>query len=555
MSRTASTLRFGTIALGVVLGMATTAVAASEAVRLERWRLKAQDYEKRGVWVEACRCYDEVLRKDRLNLAAREGYLRCCRRWQLAARHADPLHRQLLARLTLPQALDAYEQILATVALAYPDRARTTHAGLFHQGVHELRLALDDTGFRQEYLAGVKPTAVQAFKERLAGWPTRRVATRAEARDQAQLLIRAAARDGVALRPMAACAFTLELAAGACAALDEYSGFLSPGHLALLQAASRGKLVSVGAELGVIDDRVQVVRIHGKSPAQEGGLLRGDRITRIGGVAVDDLSAEAVAERLRGEPGSLVEVEYVRPGEVGPRRTVKLLRRAVPAASVEARLMALDDGSPVGYLAIGQFQESTLIEVQEALATLMGMGGEPIKGLLLDLRGNPGGLFKSAVAVAELFIADGVVVIGQSLLKEYNRPFRAEGGGPIQLPTVVLIDAETASAAEVLAAALKDVRTPRFPTRLIGQTTYGKGSIQCIIPMDKPPLDNLAGVRLTVARLLSPSQQPITGRGIAPHVPSDREGEALLLEARKHLLDLISPGMAPRPMDMPGGES
>ncbi|MFO0929988.1 MAG: S41 family peptidase [Gemmataceae bacterium] len=300
---------------------------------------------------------------------------------------------------------------------------------------------------------------------------------------------------------------------------------------------------------------MQVVRVHGKSPAQEGGLLRGDRLTRINGQAVDDLSAEATAERLRGEPGTLVEVEFVRPGEVGPRRTVKLLRRAVAMTSVETRMLALDDGSPVGYLAIQQFQESTLVEVQDALATLMGMGGEPIKGLILDLRGNPGGLFKSAVAVAELFIADGVVVIGQSPLREYNRPFRAEGGMPVPLPTVVLIDAETASAAEVLAGALKDVRTPRFPTRLLGQTTYGKGSIQCIIPMDKPPFDNLAGVRLTVARLLSPTNQPITGRGITPHVPSDREGEALLLEARKHLLDLIAPGMAPRPMDMPGGAS
>ncbi|MFO0929987.1 MAG: hypothetical protein U0736_23680 [Gemmataceae bacterium] len=216
------------VAVAVLLGLAAPPVPASETARLERWRLKAQDYERRGAWVEACRCYDEVLRKDRLNPSAREGYLRCCRRWQLAARHLDPLHRQLLARLTLPQALDAYEQILTTVASGHPDRARTTYAVLFQQGLNELRMALDDPAFRQQHLAGVKPAAVQALKDRLAGWPARRVASRAEAREQAQMLIRSAARDGVAVRPVTACAFALELAAGACAALDEYSGFPPP---------------------------------------------------------------------------------------------------------------------------------------------------------------------------------------------------------------------------------------------------------------------------------------------------------------------------------------
>lgn len=532
----------------VVIG---PSVAASEGARQDRWRLKALEYEKRGAWLDACRCYEEMLRKDRHSSAAREGYARCYRRCQLVGRHADPLHRHLLARLNLPQALDAYEQVLATVTAAHPDRSRTTCAALFQQGLLELRLALEDPQFRQLYLAGVKPAAIQAYRDRLAAWPARRTLSRGEARDQAMLAIRSAPRDGLPLRPLAACAFALELAAGACAALDEYSAFLTPGQFA--QAAVRGRVAGVGLDLGVVEDRLQVVRVHGKGSAHEAGLTRGDRITRIAGIAVEDSPAEAAADRLRGEAGTPVDVEFVRPSEGGPRRSVRLVRRAVVAPSVEARLLALDDGSPVGYLNIQQFQDSTLAEVQEALASMVGMG-DPVKGLILDLRGNPGGLFKSAVAVAELFVSDGILAIGQSPLREYNRPFRAETGGPVQLPLVVLIDGETASAAEVLAAALKEARSGRFPTRLIGQTSYGKGTIQCVIPIDKPPLDSLAGVRLTVARLLSPTSQPISGRGITPHIVSDRDGDLLLLEARKHLLELISPVMS-RPMEMVGGAS
>src|SRR5262249_26971572 len=131
----------------------------------------------------------------------------------------------------------------------------------------------------------------------------------------------------------------------------------------------------------------------------------------------------------------------------------------------------------VGYIRILHFQDSTLMEVQEALGEM----DATIKGLILDLRGNPGGLFNSALAVAEAFLTDGIIVIGQSPAREFNVPFKAEPRGmTFQRPVVVLIDGDTASAAEVLAGALKEVRAGRFPTRLIGQTTYGKGSVQCV---------------------------------------------------------------------------
>ena len=152
--------------------------------------------------------------------------------------------------------------------------------------------------------------------------------------------------------------------------------------------------------------------------------------------------------------------------------------------------------------------------MREAIASLTAAS---VKGFILDLRGNPGGLFKAAVSVAELFLTDGVIVIGQSPFTEYNRSFKVETSGPVQaqLPLVVLIDAETASAAEVLAGALKECRPGRVPTMVMGQTSYGKGSIQCVIPMEKTAFLRNPGIRLTVAKLFSPSNQPYTGRGVS----------------------------------------
>lgn len=528
----------------ILLTWANASLAFSEAPSLEKRRQQAVEFEKRGAWLEACRAYDDVLRRDREHTFAREGYQRCLRRLHQQLRHGDSAYRQMLSRLTTHDALEVYEQVLLHVQNSYPESARSTPTQLFHQGLHELRLALDDERFRKHYLAGVKPAVLKELKDRLAAWPFKRLQSRTEVREQVAAVVRGLPREihGVLI---------LEFAAGACNGLDEHSWFLSPGNLALLEATLRGKLVGVGLDIGLDeDDRLTVTRVHQKSPAEQAGLLAGDRLVRVGGGEVDDLPVEAVAERLRGNAGSFVEVEILRNNDPS-KRMVKMIRRAVPIPSVEYDLLRLDDGTPMGvsagYVKILHFHESTAQDVKEALAALASMG-EPIKGLILDLRGNPGGVFKSAVAVAELFVSSGVIVIGQSPLKEYNRSFRAETSGPVQLPLVVLIDGETASSAEVLAGALRDGRPAA--TKLLGQTTYGKGTVQRLIAVDRAPLDRLAGIQLTVARLFSPTNQPYNGRGVAPHEVSPLKGDDLIHEARKQLMELLKLPTSPRLISM-----
>jgi carboxyl-terminal processing protease len=519
--------------------------ASAEMLPMVKWREKALELEKRGAWLEACRCYDEILRKDRDNVAVREAYQRCLRRLHLTARHEDVVYRQTLQKLTPTQALDAYEQVLALLSVAYPDRAKTNLGLLFYQGVQELRLALDDPTFRKHYLPGVKAEVLKAFQTRLAELPVRKITTRTEAREQARAVIRSAPRDRLALRPFLFSAFALEFAAGACNALDEYSSFLTPGNLALVQSAERGKLVGIGVELGVVSEKLQITRVYSKGPASDAGLMKGDRIIRIGGKPVAELPADAAADRLLGEAGSFVDLEVESASMMLRKRTLRLVRRPVMVPSAEYHPL-FPPGAMIqaGCLRINYFSETTIETVREALAEAI----THKSGLVIDLRGNPGGLFTAAVSIAELLVPDGVLVISQSPFKDFNRTFKVETPNPYQIPVVVLIDSETASAAEVLAGALKESRAGKVPTIVMGQASYGKGSIQCVIPMEDSPLDKPTAIRLTVAKLFSPSNQPYTGRGVSPHEPTELVGDALLEEARKELLKLLM--VLPKPMNM-----
>src|SRR5262249_23647015 len=157
------------------------------------------------------------------------------------------------------QALDLYEQVLGVVSAGYPDRGRATLGALFELGVQELRFALEEDLFRRLYLPGARPAAVNAFKAKLAAWPARKFVNRAEARDPVLVGVRAAQREGLALRPAAVAALALEFAAGACNGLDEHSSLLVPGSFA--GAALRSKRVGVGLELAGADEKLHVARV------------------------------------------------------------------------------------------------------------------------------------------------------------------------------------------------------------------------------------------------------------------------------------------------------
>jgi carboxyl-terminal processing protease len=520
-------------------------VFPSPAARADDFKDKAVAAANRHDWLEACRWYDKELRKDRNQPDVRDAYQRCLRRLYLVRRSQDHVYREAVAKLNLPQALDVYEQVLAAIGSAYVEPSRADVNSLFQQGVQELRYDFDEEVFVQEYLAGAKPAALARFRDALRDWQTHKVTTTKDARQEVVALIQAARAAQLEFKPSLQTAIALEFSAGACNALDEYTLFLAPGYYNDVQASSlQGKFVGVGIDLGpTADGQIEVVRVYPKSPAAAAGLLCGDRILAVN--REENLTPEQAADRLRGEAGSIVEIRFQRNGAAD---SVKLARQPVFLPSVSDPLVLNVQTSmgtiSVGYVQINHFQDSTVQDVKEALARLQTDG---VQALILDLRGNPGGSFKAGLQTAELFLNEGVIVYSQSPLADFNRPFKVEAHNPVTLPVVVLVDRDTASAAEVVAGALKEHRPGN--TLVVGQTTFGKGSIQGVIPLDKKPLENLpGGVRITIAKLSSPGGHPYTDRGITPDILVDQEGDAVMsagLEAVVQLLKngAMNPGM------------
>jgi carboxyl-terminal processing protease len=224
-------------------------------------------------------------------------------------------------------------------------------------------------------------------------------------------------------------------------------------------------------------------------------------ILSIDGQAVDPAAPAALVPKLQGEAGSTVELEVSsKPG--GMKRKVKIERQYVAVPSVDS-YPVLRDG--VGYIRIVSFQKTTPQDLRSALLQLRSQP-EGLKALVLDLRGNLGGSFEAALQVAEQFLSDGVIAYTQ--LRTQEKAQRASNPDALKVPLVVLVDGETASAAEVVAGALKDNNR----AELVGQTTYGKGSIQCLVKLDSLK----AGMQVTVARFSSPDRVPYDGHGVTP---------------------------------------
>jgi carboxyl-terminal processing protease len=465
----------------------------------EQWRSEALILEREGKWLQACLLYEKLLKDDRTLAEARDGYQRCLRHLQLVRRHRDPSFAKLLSRKPA-EALDVYEEVLGELQKKYIDKSKTGLTQLFRQGVEELRFALEDDVFQAEQLAGTSLEALKHFSARLESWRLREIASLREARDQVLEIASEAKNSPLRLNPTAV---VLEFVCGACNALDEYTSYLTPSWLRDVQLALKGNGVGVGLELEAADQKLLVAQVTPNSSAAALGLKPRDRITRIAGKPVDELPADIANARLQGEVGTTVDVEIVPAGDLMPR-VVKLVRQPTNAPSVvDVKLSA--DG--IGYLRIVGFQESTAHEIKETVLQFQMVG---LKALILDLRGNGGGAFKSAVLVAELFIGDGVIVRTRSRLSEHNKVYQANNPGAWPFPLVVLIDGDTASASEVLAGALKE----RRGATLVGQTTFGKGLIQAVVPLESLP----AGIRITVARFYSPSNVPYQGLGVSPHL-------------------------------------
>jgi carboxyl-terminal processing protease len=475
-------------------------------------RRQAQKKEESGQWLKASELYERILSREHHVADIKERYQDCLRRAQQARRHHDMSYRQQILRLTLQESLQLYCEVLAKLQASYVERDKTDLTLLFQQGLEELRRALSDESFRRLYLPGAGQESIREFQTRLqsakAGLAMRRMAEiESGARDLAS-----AGQKALGLKPTVV---VMELMAGACSGLDEYTYYLTPAQLNELSDFWRGEIVGVGIELTCDDQKLLISQVIPGSPAQANGLKAGDQILRIDNKSAAGLTHEAASELLRGAADTTVELQ-VASGNTR-QRLVKLTRQIISVPSIsEPRF--LDERLGIAYLQLIAFQETTLLELDLAVAKLQAAG---MKVLIVDLRGNAGGLFEVAVHVVERFLSAGVIVFtqGQGSASKFNNTYEAHEINALAIPLIVLVDGETASAAEVVAGALKDNQRGT----VVGETTFGKGSIQKVRKLDLVP----AGIRVTVAKFYSPHGQPYSGNGVVPHVVVGRPESSL----------------------------
>jgi carboxyl-terminal processing protease len=309
---------------------------------------------------------------------------------------------------------------------------------------------------------------------------------------------------------------------GLIADLDPHSEYLAPADLVQVDEDATGSYAGLGVEVLYVDGMLRVVAPIDGSPASRAGVRPGDVILSVDGRPVSDSDGMAAVQSLRGAPGSTVTLTIARDGQPEPI-DLAMKREVIRVASVTVRMLE------PGYLVarIAQFQENTAGELKERLRRHQARHGAP-RGLVLDLRSNPGGLVDAAVGVADVFLDAGTIVSTRGRLAEGNSSHAATRGDLLDgAPVVVLVDAGTASAAEIVAGALKD----NGRALVVGQRTFGKGSVQSILP-----LGDGAAVKITTARYYTPSGVSIQAAGITPDipladlrvVPQDRPAELVL---------------------------
>jgi carboxyl-terminal processing protease len=294
---------------------------------------------------------------------------------------------------------------------------------------------------------------------------------------------------------------------GMLAGLDPHSAYLSADDYDVLQQNTEGGFGGLGIEVGEEDGYIKVVTPIDDSPAARAGIMPGDLIVEINGRPVRDMLVNDAVEQLRGEPGSTVRITLMRENEPEPI-DLTLTREVIAASSVRHNM--LEPG--YAYLRIAQFRVNTGEETLKALAEIKADNG-PLKGLILDLRNNPGGVLQASVDVADAFLTEGQIVYTDGRFADSDSNFYATPEDPSEgVPLVVLINTGSASAAEIVAGALQD----HGRAVIMGTRSFGKGSVQTVLP-----LNNERAIKLTTSLYFTPDGRSIQAFGIEPDIMVD----------------------------------
>ena len=310
---------------------------------------------------------------------------------------------------------------------------------------------------------------------------------------------------------------------GMLTGLDPHSTYLDPDAYRGLQEGTSGEFGGLGIEVGMEDGFVKVIAPIDDTPAERAGIKAGDLIIRLDDTPVKGMSLNDAVKAMRGKPGTDITLTVVRDTEDRPVKIV-ITRDVIRVKSVRTRIFE----KGLAYVRVSHFQTHTGDDLQEALLALPEESGDALEGVVLDLRNNPGGILGAAVAVADAFMTGGLIVYTEGRIEDSELKFNAKPDDLIDgAPMVVLVNEGSASASEIVAGALQDSGR----ALVMGSQTFGKGSVQTIVP-----ISNEAALKLTTARYYTPSGRSIQAEGITPDIVLDRVEVAVLRPADENIV-------------------
>ena len=292
---------------------------------------------------------------------------------------------------------------------------------------------------------------------------------------------------------------------GMLTSLDPHSSYMNAEQAADMRTETRGQFGGLGIEVTMEDELVKVVSPFDGTPADKAGILAGDLIAEIDGEQVRGLTLGEAVDRMKGDIGTSVDLVIIREGANKPVR-LTVTRDEIKVPSVRHSVKG-----DIGYIKLMKFNEQTTVGLEESIADIEEkIGADKVKGYILDMRRNPGGLLDEAVSVSDAFLGKGEIVSTRGRNADETRRYNARSGDEIDgKPLVVLVNGGSASASEIVAGALQDQRR----ATIVGSRSFGKGSVQTIIPLGAN-----GALRLTTALYYTPSGRSIQGRGIDPDI-------------------------------------
>jgi carboxyl-terminal processing protease len=479
---------------------ATSSLAFTErSVEIDGYLQRGQELEGQRRWGEALAHYEQGLRQFPEANSLEKRFEMARIHYDLGRRYADRSFAERVSHMPSEKALDLYQQVLLKIQAHYVEQPAWQE--LIARGTADLQTALSEQIFVERNVHGVNSAVIESFRRELTQTLAERtVASRNDARDSVVVAANLA-QQRLGLAPTVV---ILEYLCGATNSLDPYSTFLTPDQLSEVYSQIDGNFVGLGVELKAQDGGLMIVRVIPGSPAEQAGVRAGDRIRAVDGRPTSRYTTDQAANLLQGLEGSVCALVVAAPGEA--ERQISVRRQRIDVPSVDQNRI-IDSQQGVGYLRLTCFQKTTRRDLEAALWKL---NREGMRSLIIDLRGNPGGLLISSVDVADLFLTQGVIVSTHGRIAQEDSTYMAHEEGTWRVPLTLIIDQESASAAEIFSGAIHD----HHRGTVIGVRSFGKGSVQGIFQLEGTE----AGLRLTTAKFYSPTGKAYSRVGVEPDV-------------------------------------